>query len=188
MQVSHRCWLKMLEREARRDRPAKSISSRQASGHPTKTRHPQKRRDISQHNAFNMNSREQAIQAAIADYNSGIYTSQRAAAKAYAIPRSTLVDRLKGATDAHTSHQHQQKLTPDQEEFLADWILEEDARGYPPSHARARDMANRILRMNRDPRTVGQDWIVYFIRRNPRVASIVGRKIEAVRSEAATVD
>ena len=73
-----------------------------------------------------------------------------------------------------------------QEEFLVDWILKEDARACPPSHARAREMANRILRMNGDSQPVGKLWISHFLRRQPRVASIVGRKLEAQRAEAAT--
>ena len=133
-----------------------------------------------------MNAREVAIQSAIRDFNAGIYTSQRAAAKAYGIPPPTLSSRIRGATDSRTSHQHQQRLTPLQEEFLADWILEEDARACPPSHARAREMANRILRMNGDKNPVGKLWLSHFIKRNPRIASVVGRKLEAQRAEAAT--
>ncbi|KAG9382284.1 Transposase [Pyrenophora tritici-repentis] len=69
------------------------------------------------------------------------------------------------------------------EDFLVQWILEEDARAFPPSHARAREMANRILRMNGDHRPVGKHWMAAFLKRNPRVASVVGRKIEAARAE-----
>ncbi|CAI6335564.1 unnamed protein product [Periconia digitata] len=101
-----------------------------------------------------MDTREATIQSAIHDFNAGIYLSQRAAAKAYGLPRSTLQGRLQGATDSATSHQHQQRLTPQQEEFLVEWILEEDARVCPPSHARTREMANRILRMNGDDQPV----------------------------------
>jgi hypothetical protein len=126
-----------------------------------------------------MDARETAIQQAIQDLKSGIHTSQNAAAKAYGIPRTTLQDRLKGARDTTTSHQHQQRLTPDQEVFLVEWMLEEDARAYPPSHARAREMANRILRMNGDQNPVGKKWLSHFVRRNPRVASVVGKKIGA---------
>lgn len=140
---------------------------------------PPKHRDISAQHVFTMNSRETAIQQAIQDLSTGIHTSQNAAAKAYGIPRTTLQDRLKGAKDTTTSHQHQQRLTPDQEVFLVEWILEEDARAYPPSHARAREMANRILRMNGDQNPVGKKWLAHFIRRNPRVASVVGKKIGA---------
>ena len=84
-----------------------------------------------------MDAREVAIQLAISDLAAGLYTSQRAAAKAYGLPRSTLQDRLRGATTSAISHQHQQLLTPLQEDFLVEWILEEDARACPPSHARA---------------------------------------------------
>ena len=77
-------------------------------------------------------------------------------------------------------------MTPEQEEFLVRWILEEDARAFPPSHARAREMANRILTMNGDDNPVGKHWISCFLKRNPHVASVVGRKIEAPRAEGAT--
>ena len=133
-----------------------------------------------------MDPREHAIQSAIGDLDTGVYSSQRAAAKAYGIPRSTLQERLRGRTSSALSHQHQQRLTPLQEDFLVEWILEEDARGYPPPHARAREMANRILRMNGDTQPVGKLWVSHFIKRQPRVASVVGRKLEAQRAEAAT--
>ncbi|KAH8759488.1 hypothetical protein F5883DRAFT_367023, partial [Diaporthe sp. PMI_573] len=74
---------------------------------------------------------------------------------AYGIPRSTLSTRIQGVTNRRVSHQHRQRLTPLQEDFLVDWILEEDACGYP-LHTRAREMANRILRMNGDNQPVGK--------------------------------
>ena len=89
-----------------------------------------------------MDARELAIQSAISDLNADLYSSQRAAVKAYGVPQSTLSTRLHGATTSATSHQHQQRLTPLLEDFLVDWILEEDARPCPPSHARAREIAN----------------------------------------------
>jgi hypothetical protein len=135
-----------------------------------------------------MDAREAALQSAISDLNTGVYSSQRAAAKAYGIPRSTLSTRLNGVTNRRISHQHRQRLTPLQEDFLVDWILEEDARGYPPPHARAREMANRILRMNGDAQPVGKLWVSHFIKRQPRVASVIGRKIDAQRVEASTSD
>lgn len=133
-----------------------------------------------------MDVREAAIELAIKDYLAGLYSSQRAAAKAYGIPPSTLRGRINGATNSAISHQHQQRLTPQQEEFLVEWILEEDARGFPPSIPRAREMANRILRMNGDLDPIGKAWLSQFVRRNPRVHSVVGRRIEAPRAEVAT--
>jgi hypothetical protein len=72
-------------------------------------------------------------------------------------------------------------LTSAQEEFLVEWILEEDAHGFPPSHACAQEKASWILRMNGDDAPLGKVWIPHFLQRNPRVASIISRKIKAAR-------
>jgi hypothetical protein len=40
-------------------------------------------------------------------------------------------------------------------------------------------MATVILRMNGDQNPLGKRWVVHFIRRNLRVASVVSRKINA---------
>jgi hypothetical protein len=125
---------------------------------------------------------ELQITLCIADVKSGVYASQRAAAAAYNIPESTLRARLASkASERKSAHQHQQRLTPAQEEFIADWVLEEDARGYAPTHARTREMAQRLLRANGDLRPLGKKWVTTFIHRNPRVSSVVGRRIEASR-------
>ena len=47
-------------------------------------------------------------------------------------------------------------------------------------------MANRILRINSDDQPVSKHWLSYFIHRQPRIASVVGRKLEAQRADAAT--
>jgi hypothetical protein len=133
-----------------------------------------------------MNSREHAIQSAISDLNSGIFTSVRAASKAWGVPRSTLQGRLAGRQSHAIAHQHQQRLSPEQEEELVKWILDEDLRAHAPSHARLREMAISVLHENGDDDPLGHLWITNFLQRNPRVHSIVGRSIEAARSQAAT--
>jgi hypothetical protein len=133
-----------------------------------------------------MDARELSIQSAIRDLESGVYTSQRAAAKAWGVPRSTLQDRLDGRQPRAIAHQHEQRLSPEQEEFLVEWILDKDSRAQPPSHARVREMATRILRLGGDPNPLGQRWAQSFLARQPRVASIIGRTIESARAEAAS--
>jgi hypothetical protein len=135
-----------------------------------------------------MDPHEEALQGAIRDLESGVFTSQRAAAKAWAVPRTSIQRRLQGSVPHAIAHQQQQRLTPEQESFIVDWILEEDARSLPPSHARVREMATRILKLGGDHEPLGQRWISSFLTRQPRVASIVGRSIEASRAEAATPD
>src|SRR5271156_4109132 len=97
------------------------------------------------------------------------YTSIRQAAKAYNVPRSTLADRQHGKPLRSAAHEQQQRLTPAQEEFLTEWILEQDLQGYAPSHTRVREMAARILRMNGDIEPLGKAWVPKYIQRNPRV-------------------
>jgi hypothetical protein len=103
-----------------------------------------------------MDPREHAIQSAIRHLHSGVYTSQRKAAAAYGIPRSSLQHRLKGSAPHAIAHYQQQRLTPEQEDFLVEWILEEDARSQPRSHARVREIAIRILKLNGDHNQLGQ--------------------------------
>ncbi|KAI5193416.1 hypothetical protein E4T38_09962 [Aureobasidium subglaciale] len=42
-------------------------------------------------------------------------------------------------------------------------------------------MAIRVLRLNGDDKPLGKRWITKFIRDNPRIASVIGRPIEAAR-------
>ena len=135
-----------------------------------------------------MDPRELAIQSAISDLDAGIFTSQRKAAKAYDVPRSTLRERINGRQSHAIAHQQQQRLIPEQERFLVRWILNKDSRAQPPSHPRVQEMATQILHVNGDYKPLGQLWIPYFIARNPRVASIVGRTIKSARTTAASQD
>ncbi|XPT04274.1 hypothetical protein M3J09_013355 [Ascochyta lentis] len=132
-----------------------------------------------------MDTREVAIQSAIADLKASVFKSQRQAARAYGIPKSSLQSRLQGHQPHAIAHLNQQRLTPEQEEFLVEWILKEDSRAQPLSHPRVREMASRILHMNGDHEPLGHLWVPYFITRNPRVASIVGQTIKSARTTAA---
>ena len=97
-----------------------------------------------------MNIKENAIQSAIADLNSGNFKAQRAAARAYKVSLSTLHGRIHGSTKFIDSHQHLQRLTPEQENYLVQWILEMGSKACPPSLIRTREMATLILRSNGD--------------------------------------
>jgi 4-hydroxybenzoate polyprenyltransferase len=131
-----------------------------------------------------MNSKlEKSIHAAIQDLKNGVFTSERAAARAYGVPRSTLKDRLRGSTNRIASHEFQQRLSREQEEYLADWIIELDREGNAPSHARVREMASRILRQSGDTQSLGKEWIKHFRQRNPRVNTCIGKTIDSKRIE-----
>ena len=75
-----------------------------------------------------MDSREVAIQSAIAEPNSGVRISQRAVCKKWGIPRSSLQARVRGYNPHAVAHSLQQRLTREQEELLVQLILDEDSR------------------------------------------------------------
>ncbi|KAI1007141.1 hypothetical protein K3495_g1079 [Podosphaera aphanis] len=133
-----------------------------------------------------MDSSEHAIQCAIKDLNDGVFTSQRKATKKYEVPESTLRGRLAGIRERRISQQYYQRVCPEQEEYLANWILDEVARGCPPTHARTREMAGKILASRGDHNSLGKGWISSFLKRNKKISSVVGRKIDASRASAAT--
>jgi hypothetical protein len=85
------------------------------------------------------------------------------------------------ATNRRAAHAHEQRLSIQQQEFFVDWILEQETQGFPPSFARAREMATRILQLNGDTQPLGKKWINKFIRGHPRIISVVGKPIEAAR-------
>ena len=67
-----------------------------------------------------MDPKELAIQNAIADLNSGVFRSERAAARWHGVPRSTLQGRRSGQQPHAIAHSNQQRLTLEQETFLVD--------------------------------------------------------------------
>ena len=78
---------------------------------------------------------------AIADFNAGKFESGTQAARAYGVPKLTFYDRIGGKQPRQIAHQHEQRLTPTQEDFLTNWVLEQDLQGFAPSHTRLREMA-----------------------------------------------
>ena len=124
-----------------------------------------------------MNTREESIILALAAIENG--TSERKAAKEYGVPHSTLQDGHSGGSTAHSGHHHQQRLFPDQDTCLCDWIIDQEACGYAPSHTRTREMATLMLTMAGDTEALGKKWISHFMKRNPCVASLMGKPIDS---------
>ncbi|KAI0996678.1 hypothetical protein K3495_g11505 [Podosphaera aphanis] len=106
-----------------------------------------------------MSKREESIRRAILELDNDPNLSEKAVAADYNIPRSTLRNRRAGGTSRAISKQSTQRLFLEQEKFLADWILEMGAQGFPPSHARTREMACQITRSNGDTAPLGKEWV-----------------------------
>ncbi|KAI0996774.1 hypothetical protein K3495_g11409, partial [Podosphaera aphanis] len=128
-----------------------------------------------------MSKREESNRRAILELDNDPNLSEKAVAADYHTPRSTLRNRRVGGTSRAISKQPRQRLFPEQEKFLADSILEMGAQGFPPSHARTREMACQITRSNGDTAPLGKEWVCKFIKRNPQISSVVGRRVKSSR-------
>ena len=67
----------------------------------------------------------------------------------------------------------EQRLTPEQEDSLVDWIIDEDTGAQPPSHGCVCEMVLRILRMNGDHKSFDCLWVTNFLRRDLSVVKEV---------------
>jgi hypothetical protein len=60
------------------------------------------------------------------------------AAQRRGVPRTTLIDRLNGRGAAEDQIQPRRRLSKNQEDRLAFWILRQESLGYAPSHSQIR--------------------------------------------------
>jgi hypothetical protein len=70
--------------------------------------------------------------------------SARAAAKIYDVSRSTLGAHLKGISSRRDTMPNSRKLTDLEEKTIAEYVLDLDARSFPPRLCDVEDMANRL--------------------------------------------
>jgi 4-hydroxybenzoate polyprenyltransferase len=130
--------------------------------------------------------REQNIQSAIDEVDRGM--SQAKAAALHGIPPSTLSVRLRGAKPVKHSKIHAQRLSPSQEDFLADWCLNEEKSGRAPSRRQVVAFAQEILREGGDLEHLGPRWIDRFLKRNPRVHTKNSTLLDSARVYGSTRD
>ena len=130
-----------------------------------------------------MADRESLITEAVEKVRAGELSQRRAAAD-YGIPRSTLQGRLAGRTDASTAKQDCQRLSPEQEEYLCDWILNEESAGRAPSYPILKEFAERILRAGGDLKPLGQHWPQYFLRRHETIHAKIKNVRESSRAQS----
>ena len=116
---------------------------------------------------------------ALADIQRGMAAAK--AAKLWSVPPTTLRDRLRGAEPLKVTKAHCQRLSPSQEESLAQWIRIQGTVEYPPTHTTIRFIASQILANDGDLKPLGKNWIKRFLKRNPSVKTIKGKSIKSAR-------
>lgn len=76
-------------------------------------------------------SKESRIQMAISIYQKGQMNLIKRAVKIFAVPESTLRDRLNGIKSRSETRSHSNKLTEIEKELLKKRLLDADKRGFP---------------------------------------------------------
>ncbi|KAL9561272.1 hypothetical protein ACKAV7_014627 [Fusarium commune] len=110
------------------------------------------------------------------------------AAQACSVNRSTLQDRIKGATTPRQAHEHEQKLSAIQEKKLRDWIMVQADLGCPVSHQQVRHFANQIAVRNGFPDGVGKHWLQSFMDRNEDIKTLPGKRMDSERYNGASTE
>src|SRR4051794_14203045 len=125
--------------------------------------------------------REQKIQLALKDFNSGVYKTLRQAAAAHRVSKSSLTDRYNGKPTRQEARATQQLLSPQQEELLCKWILDLEKAGSAPSHSSVKEMASMISSVSGGPSHVGAIWVPRFLKRHPNLKTKTGKTIDHKR-------
>lgn len=104
-------------------------------------------------------------QKAIDEYISNSGLLYRQLSEKYHVPVTTIRDGVHGAKQPAICHENQQCLTNDQEEILADWIIELIEQDEPPTHQLILETAKDLARCTeRDPPT-NVEWVRRFLKR-----------------------
>ena len=100
---------------------------------------------MSQRNATLLASNEADIQSAILSINSHQTQSNRGAATTYSVSERTIRRRRAGIPARRDCQPNSKKLSVLEEEVIVRHILDLDQRGFAPTYAAVRDMADKLL-------------------------------------------
>ena len=126
-------------------------------------------------------SSEADIQLAILSINKHQFKTERAAVRTYDVPRMTLRDRRAGKPARRDCQPNSKKLTEREEEVIVSYILDLDLRGFPPTYAAVRDMADRLL-ATRSAGQVGVHWARNFVKRTDSLTTRFNRPYDRQRA------
>lgn len=133
---------------------------------------------------------------AVKAMQSGNFSSVRACATFYNVPRSTLRDRLAGSQPHSLAHEKTQYLTNTEESTLVKTITRLTNTGFPASIALVRDIATEIRRSRIHLSTTlppaiappSERWTLRFRKRHPEIKGIYTRQLENARFKAMSYD
>ena len=126
-------------------------------------------------------SNENRIILALQAIKSDPTLSIRSVAKIYAIDFSTLARRMRGQLSRRDILPPCRKLTNLEESTIIQYIIDLDARSFPPQLCGVQDMANRLL-ADRDAPPVGSRWASNFVKRHKELSTRFTRRYDYQRA------
>jgi len=111
---------------------------------------------------------EADVQLAISSINSHQIQSNRRAATIFSVSERTLRRRRAGIPARRDYQPKSKKLTKLEEEVVISYILDLDRRGFAPTYAAVRDMADKLLAAH-SAGQVGVHWPRNFVKRTDTV-------------------
>ena len=133
------------------------------------------------HNIMSVLAKEGRVILAIEAIRTSQEMSIRRAAKTYDVPRTSLVNRMKGMTPLADRRNAQHNLTLTKEETIVQYVLDLDSRGFPPRISDVRSMAD-LLRTTRHATPVGTKWPYNFVQRRPELKTRFSRAYDFQRA------
>lgn len=122
------------------------------------------------------------VDLAVSAFQNGQFQNITAAAKAYNVPRSTLVRRLNGTASRRDTTPNRTQLTSIEEEMIVKYILDLASRGNPPRKSTVEEIASSILQAQGKP-PVGKNWVYRFLQRRPDLKTAWTRRIDYRRAK-----
>ncbi|KAF7575417.1 hypothetical protein PtrM4_070430 [Pyrenophora tritici-repentis] len=126
-------------------------------------------------------SSEVNIHLAISAINRSQIQSIRDAAQTFEVPRTTLRRRRAGKPARADCQPNSRKLTQREEEVIISHILQLDQRGFAPTYAAIRDMADKLLAA-RGTSQVGQKWPANFVKRTDSLRTCFNQAYDRQRA------
>jgi hypothetical protein len=126
-------------------------------------------------------SDEADIRLTILSLNKHQIKTVRAAARAFDVSRTTLRDRRAGRPARRDCQPNSKKLTQLEEQVIISYILDLDRRGFAPTYAAVRDMADKLLAA-RGAGQVGVHWPRNFVKRTDSLTTRFNRAYDRQRA------
>ena len=110
--------------------------------------------------------------------------SMRKVAKQYGIPKSSLHDRVNGKMTRKEEHQRRQKLSPQEELAIVNWLHRLQAWGWSSRIDQVREMAAELLKKKGDTQSLGIHWGQKFLGRHQQLKTAFVPSLDKKRAIA----